>query len=316
MDGLQCHAQQQNPEPTGKLSYLVDFYVEDEKPTEAYYHGIDLAMELTDRLSFLSYAPSDAHVLSVTVPSVKPNATFEIILPTTGYRRTRVQLCPQDIEAFDNRSNDAASIALRLFRTGISTDSPYRIFADLWTSVEAIGVKRATDAEQYVEEKCSTCGATKKLGPASHQAIRHIFCTSRPQEVTDKDAKANANAARRTRGKVVHGSRLHDATLRKEVEAQITRLQSASAVALVEELGVKPKSGRCQYLSLPYLHLKMACSGPPENKVCIIAPIFDGAAMLSFLPDQFCEPQTFTIEIGMFSPIAMDVRGLPTVEAS
>lgn len=119
----ECLAVSLEIEQTGRQLALVDIFIDHDDFKEAYYRFIDLADELADRLSFLSYAPATVEIVSMTVPQVVTHEEFQIAVPIEGFRRSRVVIDAHDIASLDNRP-ESASIALRMFRRGMSATTP------------------------------------------------------------------------------------------------------------------------------------------------------------------------------------------------
>jgi hypothetical protein len=117
--------------------------IESAELQDAYFRVIDLAEELVDRVSFLSFAPAWEALVSVTVPEVARGDSFEIALPAEGYRRSTVKLSASDIEGLGEKLNDVNSVAMRLFRRGLSARSPYQVLGDLWTGLEVLATAEA-----------------------------------------------------------------------------------------------------------------------------------------------------------------------------
>src|SRR5438552_3170000 len=95
--GYDCRSQPVVTEPTGRHITLVDLTIHDVELKDAYFRTIDSGEELADRVSFLTYAPATAELISVTVPQVKLGEEFSIALPVEGYRRSRVRVASADI---------------------------------------------------------------------------------------------------------------------------------------------------------------------------------------------------------------------------
>jgi hypothetical protein len=132
-------------------------------------------------------------------------------------------------------------------------------------------------------------------------------------EKTEEEAASSADKARPLRGKVVHGGRLQVRALREDAEKAFPGLQAALAVALVKELGIKPKSARCQHLGLPYLAFRMTAPEPGSSEFKVVPSHFRCPAGLSFLPDAYSEAQPFQVEIGLFMPVLVDALALPNL---
>ena len=299
---------------TGLQNTMVDIFIEHDELEEAYFCGIDLAEELVDRLSFLSYGPSYSQMVSVTVPEVRRNDQFEIAVSIAYYQRSCIQLSPGDIESLSNKPNDETSIALRMFRKGVSAVSPYQSLADLWTAIEAVSDKSAKEAGKFVEHTCPNpeCKTKRQAGPASQGYIRQHFTDAKAADMKDEVAISAANETREARGKVIHGGRLQDASLRRDVENKLLFLQASTAVALVKELNVKPKSRECQRLGLPYLSLQMIAVGPADFKPvepCTLKFPFG----VSQLPSQFSDAQPVQFDVGITFPINMPKEAYPVV---
>lgn len=308
----ECLAIPLEKKQTGLQSTLVDIFIENNHLEEAYFHSVDMAEELTDRLSFLSYGPAFVEMISVTVPEVRINEQFQIAVPIASFQRSCVRLSPSDIESLDQKPNSETSIALRMFRKGLSSNSPYQVLADLWTSIETISAMNAKEEGNFVEHACPQCQYKRQAGPASQRYIRRHFIDAKSATISENDAVSLANKARDVRGKLIHGGRLQDSTLRHEVENSLPSLQASAATALVKQLDIRPKSSVCQHIGLPYLSLEMLAAGPENFKP--VEPLKLKFPMgISQLPNQFSDAQHVQIDVGIALPMIIRKEGLPIV---
>jgi hypothetical protein len=251
----------------------------------------------------------------VTVPEVNIGESFQIAVPVEGYQRSCVRIDPSHIASLDQRSEESTSVALSMFRRGVSAGTPYQVLTDLWTAVEAIAEREARDRGDFVEERCPKCQTPRRTVPASQRYIREAFLHAKPVERGEEDAVSLADQTRRIRGTLVHGGRLHDTRLRQQVEEKLPALQAA-AVALVKKLHVKPKSDRCQHLGVPYMAFTMIAEGPRQEDCKVVFDNFAVPAALSMLPKQFAEAQHFFVRIGLLMPVPIHPFVLPEVTGS
>ena len=236
--GADCASAEMGSAPDGRRQLLVSMRYVGEDIETAYFEAHDLGEELADRLAFLSLAGADVSVASVTYPEVRLGATFEIALPVPDATRSPVMITVDDLSQFEKGRSDSGARAMRLFRTGAASGSSYHALGQLWAAAEVLGRQRAVADGNHVQYPCKSCGAVQEGQPRTLPYIAGFL-----EEVLEpKDrasATAKADAARATRGKVVHGGKLQDRTLRREVEDHLGHLQTGVAVALAQETGAR-----------------------------------------------------------------------------
>jgi len=203
----------------------------------ANYEAHDLAEELADRIAFLGLAAVEISVLSVTYPKVEVGELLEIALAVPDAIRTPVEIRAEELAQFDKPRTDPDARALRLFRTGASSSSSYHALGQLWAAAEVLGRELAVQAGSYTEYPCKNCGATQKGPPRTQPHIESFFEAVLEAKST-RSPSETAEAARKTRGKVIHGGKLQDRVLREDVENQLGHLQCGVAVALSRAMGV------------------------------------------------------------------------------
>jgi hypothetical protein len=311
VNGTKCTAKLRATDRTGMRMWIVDAALEEVPLIQAFYSAIDIGDELCDRLSFLTFAPVESQLVSVTVQKAKIGETFLLALQLEAFRRSTVSVTSDAIERFDSLKDDIARTALRTFRKALSSGSPYRTLSELWTTIETLAQSEAKDASDFVVEPCSGCGKQRTAGLRSQKYIRaHFLNTS--------DSSANesaADATRTVRSRLVHGARLHDSALREEVEGRIPLLQAACATALARRLELAPLCSHCQSVGIPFQSFNVTVTGGAEGKTKLAFNECVVPSALSVLPESLQIPKNFSIMIGLFEPIHFDTIALPDMEA-
>ncbi len=77
---------------------IMDVFIDHDVLEEAFFQGLDIAEEVVDRLSFLSFAPATFNPISVTVPSTKFEIPFDIGIPFIACWRSRSAISAERFE--------------------------------------------------------------------------------------------------------------------------------------------------------------------------------------------------------------------------
>jgi hypothetical protein len=203
-------------------------YVSEDIET-AYFRAVDFAEEVADRIAFLSLAGVEIGVITVTYPTADVDALFEIAAPVPDAHRSAVNITSEDFAQIDRSRSESQDRAVRLFRTGVSSPSPYHAVAQFWAAAEVIAEERAKADEAYNEHRCAKCGAIEKGLPKTIPYVAESLAPVLPPD--NPSAAKVANTIRGIRGKVIHGGRLQDRLLRREVDDCLGQLQSSVALA-------------------------------------------------------------------------------------
>jgi hypothetical protein len=238
---LSCTSRELATEPDGVKCTLVEYRFLSEDIETAYFQACDAAEELADRIAFLSFAATEVTVLSVTYPNVALGELFEIAMPPMGRSfRSTVAITTADIAQLDQPRSGGAARALRLLRTGISSDSSYHALAQLWAAAEVIARERAEQDGNYRTDKCDSCGEPRKTGePRTQPYVTEFISAVLEQDGHAAEAPKVAKKTRETRGKVIHGGKLQNEALRIEVSKATAPLLSAAVIGLSKALGAK-----------------------------------------------------------------------------
>jgi hypothetical protein len=263
-------------------------------------------------VSFLSYAPATQRVISLTVPQVRANEVFYIAIPSDGVRRTRVPMTSIDIESITSVPQ-SSGVALRMFRRGLTAESPFQALTDLWTGVEAVAERQAREADERVLQTCKVCG-TKSSGPvASHSRIRKLYQLAKHPSMSDQDAAKSADSTRSLRGKLVHGAKLHDAALMHEVQTQLALLQSAAATAIACDSQIKTRANESQHVGDCYLGFDMRFDASTGSFMLNMRD-FEAKAGISSLPSNYADrPSPLALKIGIWSDTPIDELAFPDI---
>lgn len=266
---------------TGEVEQLVDVSLPRMSLEEAWFLAYDLANTLADAVSLLSFAPASAGIVSVSPAVVHLNQEFDIAIPVECFRRTTVALDTAKLETLCAERERAVEIAMRKFRTGLRAGW-YQLIVDLWTAIETIAGFHAKKNGDFLTRQCQasckevwTSGDLRTMG-----YIADYFERTKAAEKPEDEAPKEAKRTRGLRGSIVHGGTRHNSKLRKKVEASQSWLQSASALAILETLGLKSDGNHCLHLGIPYTHLKMS--------------IIDAGGQVSFRPAITAVPCSFS----------------------
>ncbi len=292
---------------SGWTGFLVDFTLEIQNLEDAYYRAFDLANELLDAISFLSFAPTKGDVISVTVPKAKMGEPFDIALPINNLRRSTVTIDAAKLSKLCSGSSitKKAAISLRKFRSGLASTSPYQVISDLWSSVETIAEMRGRENKAEISNTCKSCEHNNPTGRfKTTPYIQQFFNEVKDEKLCDADAKKAEKATRELRNVLAHGGELHDMKLRQRAENAQAWLQSACARALVQELDIKPDGSRCQHLGISFNHLILEVNLNQQSGQLELRsrPAFiKMPASMASLPLSYCDDQPLNFEFGVFS---------------
>ena len=301
--------------PHGEARWLVDVYPDEAEIESSYYQAIDLIEEFLDRIAFLGFSGVACEIIGIGPEFVILGEVAEIAVPLAYWRRSRTSLSADHIAALDKAASDpTADVALRLFRNGISDSNPYHRHTQLWQCLELIGRKDAEKHTDYNEHACPQCGAAVTSTPKTQERIRTFYIVSPSQEHCHDDEgerKRKADNARKLRGTLSHGGKLHNRSLRQETEQQLSATQAAALAAISTQLGIKSQIDHCEVLGMPLVIFQLRFQAEDGQKPVLEQQIFTRGVAFSIVADTFSEKNRYVFETGMSLSPQLPVELVP-----
>jgi hypothetical protein len=290
----------------GSNQFLLDLIIETEKIEDAATLGIDLSNEITDRICYLSNAPSQLEIISVTTPKLNIGEIGKLCLFQGNFHMSSVNLSKEKIEIFDQfKENSNIRASLHNFRIGISNFNPYESFKNLWSSLELL-VKDNAKKLPMIEKRCPGCDVIISSHPHEQKVIREYY------EIVHKTGMdKEADNLRKFRGKLTHGC-VADEKLRNQTEEQITKLEPISLTLLSKETGVKPERAQTFHTGIPLLILEIEKTGNKNTDIEIKqSTSFEVKASFPKIPQEYAEENAFQFFVGIKPPIQINPISLP-----
>ena len=318
-----CTSREIGTDPSGRCIVLVESTYVSEDVEAAYYQALDSAEELADRLALLGLAAIEVSVVSVTYPEVQVGSAFEIAVAVGDAMRSQVTVAPEDLSQFERPRSDVQARALRLFRTGVSSPSPYHALGQLWAAAEVLARECAERDGCRVEYSCRECGAVQKGQPRTQPYIEGYF----EPVLDDKSPDAPSRTAARVRdarGKVIHGGKLQDRVLREEVDGQLGYLHVGVAAAISRAMGVTCAIRKAARIDAPVMFAQIVAQQDMcvRDNATILANMHFGKwavgtrGALPSIPKDCGREQEHTIGIaGLAFPMILPNEWLPMVFA-
>jgi len=269
--------------PDGITYSLIDVVFDSNDIESAYYQAVDVGDDLADRLTFLSFAPVRTEVMSVTYPEVHLGDVFEIALPMPDPPRSAVDISTDAISQLNADRSEPVTRALRGFRNAVSAVSAYDMLVQLWTTVEILARDNAEKDGSYNEHECNRCGSIRRGELKTQPYVEDFLASANLGMEGGQTPGQVAAGARSLRGKIVHGGKLHDRTLKRDTESYIGVLQSAGGTALADALRAKtvPAMGRYVGTSIMFAQIAAREHMTDQDKISVFPDLHFGKWYLS-----------------------------------
>lgn len=209
----------------------------------AYHGSLEILNQFLDRIALLTFKPCPLiQPVGISCFQVSVGQEFDLLVPDD---------LSHELPKLDTKFSNVISLnkdfeereiedALRELRLGLESESVFNKFLHYYNVIERIA---NLQTEDYVEQKCDSCGTVNKLGiKATGNKMRELF-------TAEGFSNKEFNACRGIRGKIAHGSANRNQKLINEIFNNIGTVEKVAANNISKITGIDIISGK-----IPRLH--------------------------------------------------------------